>query len=339
MATNTVWTIIKILDWTKQYFAGKGIEDPRTNAELLLCEVLNYRRIDLYVHFEQPLQPAELAKYHEYVIRRGKQEPLAYILGHKEFLHYDFKVAPGVLVPRPETELLVENVAKACGFKGFTEPKPEASAESAPAPEAGIKSESAVVTAEEATPVILDVGCGSGIIILSLLAMLPKAKGTGLDISPAALEMAKTNSNYVAEQIKDETLPQRVTFVAGDATKGLPAERKFDIVVSNPPYIPTAVIGTLAKDVQQEPHLALDGGADGMDFYRKLLQAIPTVLQKGGLVALEIGIKEGKEVEALCQKAGLAVTAVCPDYAGIERMVFATEEGSKYEDFILGLKR
>lgn len=329
MATNTVWTIIKILDWTKQYFAGKGIEDPRTNAELLLCEVLNYRRIDLYVHFEQPLQPAELAKYHEYVIRRGKGEPLAYILGHREFLHYDFKVSPDVLVPRPETELLVENVAKACGFKGFTESKPAVGAENALASEAEL----------EIAPCILDVGCGSGIIILSLLAMLPKATGMGLDISPAALEIAKTNSAYVAEQIKDESLPQRVTFKAGDVTKGLPAESKFDIVVSNPPYIPTAVISALAKDVQQEPHLALDGGPDGMDFYRKLLQEIPTVLQKGGLVALEIGIKEGREVEALCQKAGFAVTAVCPDYAGIERMVFATEEGSKYEDFILGLKR
>jgi peptide chain release factor 1 len=137
MATNDVWTITRILTWTRQYFAGKGIENPRLDAELLLCEVLHCERITLYVHFDQPLQESELARYRDFIIRRGKQEPLAYILGHKEFYKYDFKVTPAVLVPRPETELLVEHVAQA------------------PLP---------------AAPRILDVGTGSGAILVSLLA-------------------------------------------------------------------------------------------------------------------------------------------------------------------------
>jgi release factor glutamine methyltransferase len=171
---------------------------------------LHCRRIDLYVHFEQPLQPAELAKYHEYVIRRGKQEPLAYILGHKEFLHYDFKVAPGFWCLVRKRNCWWKMLLRLVGLKVLRN--------------LSLRQVQRVHLRlrqwPEAAPVILDVGCGSGIIILSLLAMLPQATGTGLDISPAALEMAKTNSTYVAEQIKDETLPKRVTFVAGDATKG-----------------------------------------------------------------------------------------------------------------------
>jgi release factor glutamine methyltransferase len=306
MATNGMWTITRILAWTRQYFAGKGIENPRLDAELLLCEVLHCERITLYVHFDQPLQESELARYRDFIIRRGKQEPLAYILGHKEFYKYDFKVTPAVLVPRPETELLVEHVAQA------------------PLP---------------AAPRILDMGTGSGAILVSLLAELPQATGVGVDKSPAALAVAKANAAYVAEQVKDASLPERAVFTESDVLSALPPAAKFAVLVSNPPYIPSQVIPTLAQDVQREPHLALDGGPDGLDLYRKLLAVAPAYLEPGGLVALEIGEDQGKAVADLAVAAGFAVHTVLQDYSNLDRMVLATKEGSSYADYILGLKK
>jgi release factor glutamine methyltransferase len=306
MATNDVWTITRILTWTRQYFAGKGIENPRLDAELLLCEVLHCERITLYVHFDQPLQESELARYRDFIIRRGKQEPLAYILGHKEFYKYDFKVTPAVLVPRPETELLVEKVAQA--------PMP-------------------------AEPRILDVGTGSGAILISLLAELPQAAGVGVDKSAAALAVAKANAAYVATQVKDATLPARFTWTESDVLTALPATERFDVLVSNPPYIPSGVIPTLARDVQREPHLALDGGQDGLSIYRRLMAEAPAYLQPDSLVALEIGEEQGGAVAALAAAAGFTVQVVLQDYANLDRMVLATKEGSSYADYILGLKK
>jgi release factor glutamine methyltransferase len=306
MATDKVWTITRILTWTREYFAGKGIENPRLDAELLLCEVLHCQRITLYVHFDQPLQESELARYRDFVIRRGKLEPLAYILGHKEFYKYDFKVTPAVLVPRPETELLVERVAQA---------------------------------PLQAAPRFLDLGTGSGAILVSLLAGLPQATGIGVDKSPAALAVAGTNAAYVAEQVQDQTLTERAVFVESDLYCQLPAGAKFDVVVSNPPYIPSAVIGTLARDVQQEPGLALDGGADGLDIYRRLIAGAPAYLQPEGMLALEIGEEQGATVTALAAAAGLTIQKVLQDYAGLDRMVLAAKEGSSYGDYILGLKK
>ena len=306
MATNDVWTITRILTWTRQYFAGKGIENPRLDAELLLCEVLHCERITLYVHFDQPLQESELARYRDFIIRRGKQEPLAYILGHKEFYKYDFKVTPAVLVPRPETELLVEKVAQA--------PMP-------------------------AEPRILDVGTGSGANLISLLAELPQAAGVGVDKSAAALAVAKANAAYVATQVKDATLPARFTWTESDVLTALPATERFDVLVSNPPYIPSGVIPTLARDVQREPHLALDGGQDGLSIYRRLLAEAPAYLQPDSLVALEIGEEQGGAVAALAAAAGFTVQVVLQDYANLDRMVLATKEGSSYADYILGLKK
>ena len=306
MATNDVWTITRILTWTRQYFAGKGIENPRLDAELLLCEVLHCERITLYVHFDQPLQESELARYRDFIIRRGKQEPLAYILGHKEFYKYDFKVTPAVLVPRPETELLGEKVAQAH---------------------------------MPAAPRILDVGTGSGAILISLLAELPQAAGVGVDKSAAALAVAKANAAYVATQVKDATLPARFTWTESDVLTALPATERFDVLVSNPPYIPSGVIPTLARDVQREPHLALDGGQDGLSIYRRLLTAAPAYLQPDSLVALEIGEEQGGAVAALAAAAGFTVQVVLQDYANLDRMVLATKEGSSYADYILGLKK
>lgn len=301
-----VWTIIKILDWTKQYFADRGVENPRLDAEVLLCAVLQCERIKLYMDFERPLTGAELSQYKNYVARRGQHEPLAYILGEKEFMRNSFKVTPATLVPRPETELLVESLIKAAQ---------------------GLKADGDVK--------ILDIGTGSGAIIVSLLDYLPNAKGVGVDISVDALIVAEENSRRIGVR-------ERAGFMQSDLFSRIPADKKFDIIVSNPPYIPAADIAGLAKDVQKEPRGALDGGADGLDFYRRIISEAMDHMTDEGILAFEVGINQAQVVAELCRKAGFKATAIRKDYADIERMVFAVKEegdGSKYADLLLEITR
>lgn len=303
---KAVWTIIEILEWTKQYFAEKGVENPRLDAEVLLCAVLKCQRIRLYVDFERPLTPEELARYREYVQRRGRQEPLAYILGERAFMRNTLKVSPATLVPRPETELLVESLVKAAPLLQ---------------PEGAVK--------------ILDIGTGSGAIIVSLLDYLPQAKGVGVDVSVEALRVAQANAAALG-------VNERCGFIRSDLFSRLPLEKKFDIIVSNPPYIPRAELKTLAADVQQEPQLALDGGVDGLDFYRRITAEAAAHLAEDGLLAFEIGIHQAQAVQQLCLSAGFKVTAVRRDYAGIERMVFALKEKEgedKYADLLLEITK
>lgn len=301
-----VWTIIKILDWTKQYFADRGVENPRLDAEVLLCAVLQCERIKLYMDFERPLTGAELSQYKNYVARRGQHEPLAYILGEKEFMRNSFKVTPATLVPRPETELLVESLIKAAR---------------------GLKADGDVK--------ILDIGTGSGAIIVSLLDYLPNAKGVGVDISVDALIVAEENSRRIGVR-------ERAGFMQSDLFSRIPADKKFDIIVSNPPYIPAADIAGLAKDVQKEPRGALDGGADGLDFYRRIISEAMDHMTDEGILAFEVGINQAQVVAELCRKDGFKATAIRKDYADIERMVFAVKEegdGSKYADLLLEITR
>ena len=296
MENKPLWTIAGALEWTKQYFANKGIENPRLDAEILLCAVLKCERINLYVRFDQPLEDEELALYRGYVARRANQEPLAYILGKKAFMKHSFKVTPAVLVPRPETELLVESVAKAAAGSGAA--------------------------------ALLDIGTGSGAIIVSLLDLLPQALGTAVDISAAALQVAGENAAAIG-------VAERLTLLESDLFSKLPAGQSFDIIVSNPPYIPAADIAELAADVQKEPHGALDGGTDGLDFYKRIISGCSVWLKPDGLLAFEVGIHQAQEVCALCREAGLTATAVRNDYAAIERMVFATREGTYYANHLL----
>ena len=228
-----VWTIMKILNWTKQHFEARGVENPRLDAEVLLCAVLKCERIKLYTEFDKPLSEEERDKMRSYVERRTKHEPLAYIIGERAFMRNNFKVTPATLVPRPETELLVKSLVKAAPM---------------------LRADGAVKA--------LDIGTGSGAIIVSLLDYLPAAVGVGVDISNEALAVAKENAAAIG-------VDKRVAFRQSDLFSNVPVEKKFDIIVSNPPYIPAADIATLAQDVQQEPRTALDGGADGLNFYRR----------------------------------------------------------------------
>lgn len=304
---NGVWTIGKIINWTKQYFEARGIENPRLDAELLLCDVLKCERIRLYVDFDCPLSKEELSIFKGYVQRRGNQEPLAYILGEKAFMRNSFKVTPDTLIPRPETELLVESILKAVPL----------------------------LFPNAECPKLLDIGTGSGAIIVSLLDYLPEAKGVGVDISVGALTVARENAERIG------VLP-RAGFVRSDLFSRVPGDKLFDVIVSNPPYIPTKVIPTLAQDVQKEPITALDGGEDGLELYRRIIAEAPAHLAETGLLALEIGIDESEAVMAMCRKAGFKYVAVRKDYADIDRMVFAikaAEEDQRYEDLLLEITR
>ena len=317
---DKIWTIGRILKWTEQYFKDKGIESPRLDAEVLLAHVLEKQRIYLYVHFDEPLQPAELAAYREMVKQRVLRVPVAQILGEKEFMGLTFKVTADTLVPRPDTEILVqaavERLKAMKGEKSATGVLADESAAEEPAegqPVGGADAEQ-----EVAEPLhIADIGTGSGAICLSVLRYLAGTVADTVDISPAARAVAEENAASLG-------LADRVTFHTGDLLQPL-VGMTFAAILSNPPYIPEADIATLAPEVRlKEPHTALSGGQDGLDFYRRLAKEAPAMLVPGGFMAFEVGIHQAEPVAALAKANPLiARTEILPDYAGIDRVVVA----------------
>lgn len=291
-----IWTIKSVLQWTTEYFTKLGLDSPRVDAEILLSKALNCNRVKLYIDQDKPLSQPELNAMHQLVERRGAHEPVAYILGSKGFMQDDFLVTPAVLIPRPETELLVEELGRL-----FKDEHCE----------------------------FLDIGTGSGAIALSLLRLLPQAHAKAVDISSDALQVAATNA-------KQLNLADRVKFVKADVYSGLDSQQ-FDLIVSNPPYIPDNDIPALSKDVQREPRLALAGGGDGLNFYRRIVKDAAAHLAQDGVLAMEMGINQSSAVQELCHQNGFTVTAVVKDYAGIDRHIFATRADSKYGDKILAI--
>ncbi len=279
-----LWTIGRILKWTEQYFKEKGIESPRLDAEVLLSHILGRERIYLYVHFDEPLEPAELARYREAIKQRVQRVPVAYIIGEKEFMGLTFKVTEDTLVPRPDTEILVQAAIERLRARGDA-------------------------------PRFADIGTGTGAICLSVLHFLPKAQADTVDISPAARAIAEENA--AALEVAD-----RVTFHTGDLLAPL-AGQCYDAILSNPPYIPDGDIAALAPEVRlKEPHTALAGGKDGLDFYRRLMADAPALLKDGGFLAVEVGIHQAAPVAALAAPS-FSRTEILKDYAGIERVVIA----------------
>lgn len=315
---DKIWTIGRILKWTEQYFKDKGIESPRLDAEVLLAHVLEKQRIYLYVHFDEPLQPAELAAYREMVKQRVLRVPVAQILGEKEFMGLTFKVTADTLVPRPDTEILVQAaVERLKAMKGEAKaPEDEALADGEEASSAANRDEAAVDVSQEPLR-IADIGTGSGAICLSVLRYLAGTVADTVDISPAARAVAEENAASLG-------LQDRVTFHTGDLLQPL-VGMTFAAILSNPPYIPEADIATLAPEVRlKEPHTALSGGQDGLDFYRRLAKEAPAMLVPGGFMAFEVGIHQAEPVAALAKANPLiARTEILPDYAGIDRVVVA----------------
>ena len=315
---DKIWTIGRILKWTEQYFKDKGIESPRLDAEVLLAHVLEKQRIYLYVHFDEPLQPAELAAYREMVKQRVLRVPVAQILGEKEFMGLTFKVTADTLVPRPDTEILVQAaVERLKAMKGEAKaPEDEALADGEEASSAADRDEAAADVSQEPLR-IADIGTGSGAICLSVLRYLAGTVADTVDISPAARAVAEENAASLG-------LQDRVTFHTGDLLQPL-VGMTFAAILSNPPYIPEADIATLAPEVRlKEPHTALSGGRDGLDFYRRLAKEAPAMLVPGGFMAFKVGIHQAEPVAALAKANPLiARTEILPDYAGIDRVVVA----------------
>ena len=276
----------RILKWTEQYFKDKGIESPRLDAEVLLAHVLEKQRIYLYVHFDEPLQPGELAAYREMIKKRVLRVPVAQILGEKEFMGLTFKVTADTLVPRPDTEILVQTAVDRLRAMAGEEPLRFA-----------------------------DIGTGSGAICLSVLHYLSDTVADTVDISSAARAVAEENAASLG-------LADRITFHTGDLLQPL-SGISFAAILSNPPYIPEADIAKLAPEVRlKEPHTALSGGQDGLDFYRRLANEAPAMLVPGGFTAFEVGIHQAGEVADLLKANPLIDrTEILPDYAGIDRVV------------------
>jgi release factor glutamine methyltransferase len=282
------WTIARLIDWTRGHFEKKGMDSPRLDAELLLAHVLGKDRVYLYTHYDQPLTPSERDTFRVLVQRRARYEPVAYILGEREFYGRAFTVNRDVLVPRPETEHLVDAVREWIDAHAL------------------------------ATPRIADIGTGSGAIAVSLAAGYPGAHVVASDVSEPALAVAKINA------VRHD-VASRVELVVGDALAPLEARGPFDVIAGNPPYIPTEDRARLMADVRDhEPAVALFGGPDGLTILRRIISGAPALLASPGLLTLEMGAEQGDDVRRLAEAAGaFSKVRILPDLAGRDRLLVA----------------
>ena len=276
-----------------------GSDTAKLDAILLLCEVVDKSKIQIYAHPHTSLTPEQYARFEAFVARREKAEPLAYILGRKGFWELDLAVSPDVLIPRPDTETLLDVV-----FEMFPQGQGQGQGKGHEPPQIPQK--------------ILELGVGSGAVVLSLLKAYPNAYGVATDISASALECAQKNAENL-------NLTGRLTFYQSHWFTELTPEKPFDVIVSNPPYVPTGDLAHLMRDVRlYEPHQALDGGADGLAAYRDIITKAPQFLKSGGVLALEVGQGQADDVaELLAQTDAFKHAQTKADLAGIKRVVFA----------------
>ncbi len=274
---SEVWTIRRVLDWTLARFAERGKATPRLDAEILLAHVLSQSRVFLYTHFDQPLSADELAAFRALIKRRLDGHAVAYLVGKKEFRSLDLFVDERVLIPRPDTETLIDV---------------------------------AIDRFVEAPHTIVDVGTGSGAIALALKKKWPTARVIAVDTSVVALEVARLNSERLSLPI--ECLHSDLLASISD---------RVDLIVSNPPYIPTGEIAKLSPEVQREPHAALDGGKDGLEILRRLSAEAPAKLLPGGVLAVELGAGQSAEVVERFTEQGFVDIVVTKDLGGVERVV------------------
>lgn len=375
---NDTWTIKRCLDWTRDYLRDKGDERPRLSAEWLLAGVCGLTRTDIYVGFDKPMSEEELAAMHAAVVRRAKGEPLQYIVGETGFRHIIVACEPGVLIPRPETELLVEEVLGYIDREVLGGPAPHAHekvelpwnaeveaarkaeleaaaqrdeseanaalqerelrdsdfeddsdevADAVTGDEAGgdeVAADDVESSSGDAAPAarVLEVGCGTGCISLSIAyERQGKARCVAIDIEPRAVDLTIRNRDALGID------PADVDVRLGNLVSPLDRETEwgtFDVLVSNPPYIPSSVMGTLPHEVADyEPSLALDGGADGLDIFRRLVNAAPHMLKPGGLLACELYEGHLDAAAELCRSAGMRDVRVVDDLTGRPRIVLA----------------
>ncbi len=278
------WTTLRLLAWTQEFFAKKDVDAPRLTAELLLAHALSCDRVRLYLDFDKPLGDPELARFRELVRRRADGEPTAYLVGRRHFFDHAFRVDPRVLVPRPETELLVEAALAAL-------------------PEGGRA---------------IDLCTGSGCVAISLALGRTGARLVATDVSEEALAVARENA---------AALGAVVEFATGDLWAAVHGCEAFDVVVSNPPYVPTRELAGLSREVRREPCIALDGGEDGLAVLRRIVLGAASRLKPGGTLCLEMHESHAEALPALCRAAGFARAEARRDLAGLPRLVVATVAG------------
>lgn len=347
------WTIKKALEWTEGYLADKGDENPRLSAQWLLSEACGLSRTQLFINFGRPLSEDERGVLREYVRRRGAGEPLQYITGEVAFRHINVKVRPGVLIPRPETEVLVSEVLAALPAPGprdvawnpeAAEQEREAVAavkkaleeagESVPPlenTESNETEEDVAVGGDLGRPssagmdetrkslLVADLCTGSGCIACSLAYEHPDVRVIATDVAPEAVALAKENTEALG-------LADRVAVLQCSLGSGIGEKRMgtFDAVVSNPPYVPTAVMAGIPREVADfEPTLALDGGADGLDLFRPLAQWAARALKPGGVLACELYEGHMDAARAVAEQAGFVDVHIVDDLTGRPRVLVA----------------
>ncbi len=279
-----IWTIRRLLQWTTDFFRRSGIPSPRLDAELLLSHALNITRLDLYLDPERPVDEHERADFREWVRLRATRVPVAYLIGSKEFYSTAIHVEKGVLIPRPETEILVDTVIHLVSMRSDIR--------------------------------IAELGVGSGCITAALALNLPSAVFVATDRSREALRIA--DANFVRLGVRN-----RVTLFESDWFDSFSPEHcgGFAVIVSNPPYIRSAILETLQPEISRhEPSLALDGGPDGLSAYRNLIPRARDFLEQDGVIALEIGDDQGDAVSELLDAAGYSGVTIVKDLSGRDRI-------------------
>lgn len=308
-------TVLELLKRTSEYFQKHGVESPRLNIDLLVAKVLGCGRMDLYLQFDRELDEPDLARLRELVKRRVNGEPLQHLLGEVEFLDLVFISDARALIPRPETELLAETLLKRFSPLGGLRKKKRAKVIPLGETEAPPTEHAETDAPQEKSARLLDIATGSGVLALGLAHHWPGAELTATDASPEALSLARENAAKLG-------LSERVRFLEGDLLAALPAgEPRFDGMVSNPPYIPTAELAGLQREVQWDPRMALDGGADGLDLIREIIAEAPARLVPGGWLALEIHHDQAPRVVGLMEQAGFQRVETIVDYHEIGRFV------------------
>jgi release factor glutamine methyltransferase len=277
-------TVLEALNLSTEYLNKKGLESARLNAELMLAHILNCKRLQLYLMFDRPLDENELSLYREFLARRAKREPLQYILGEVEFYNIKLKVNKDVLIPRPETELLVEKIIKDYSQKSDFK--------------------------------FLDIGIGSGNISIALLVNLPNSQGIGIDISDSALTLAKSNAEF---NLVNDRLELLHFDILNDDIHSL---GKFNAIISNPPYVSSEEFESLEPELKvYEPQIALTDFYNGLTFYRKIISVADSLLKEEGKVYFEIGKGQSNEVKALMENSRIKNINIIKDFQGIDRII------------------
>ncbi|MDO9530823.1 MAG: peptide chain release factor N(5)-glutamine methyltransferase [Deltaproteobacteria bacterium] len=303
------WTILATLRWTADYFRTKGVPEARASAEILLAHTLGVSRLDLYLRYDQPLNPEELARFKALMVRRREGEPVAYLTGHREFWSLDIRVTPAVLIPRPETETLVAAALEAAETVG-------AGLKPAPTREHHPKTQNLKPTNSPLWGA--EVGVGSGAVVIALAKELPSMVWVGLDRSGAALAVARDNA-------RRQAVLHRVHFLQADLLAGLKPTAAFALLVANLPYVPRAEWEGLPREIKAfEPPGALLGGEDGLDLIRPLIRQAQQYVKGGGWVLLEVGDQQAPQVAALFEETGAYDRIeTIKDFSGMERVVRA----------------